>query len=398
MCVWACWHVKIHLTMRRIYFDHNATTPVHPLVRDAMLPYLGELWGNPSSAHWAGRLVANSVEDARKQVAALINAKPSEVHFNAGGSEGDNFSLRGVLMLHGAGAHVITTTVEHPAVYSTAKLFQSMGAEVTFVEVDRRGLVDPDDIKRAIKPNTRLISVMLANNETGVVEPISEIAAIARERGVAMHTDAVQAVGKIPLDVQAIGVDLLSASGHKLNAPKGVGFQYVREGFKIAPMITGGHQECGMRAGTEGVPNIVAMGKACQLAMEELPQRESSIGALRARLEEGILSEIPSAVINGAGAPRLYNTLNISFPGVEGEALLMVLDQAGIAVSTGSACSSGSMEPSRVLTSMGLEPLISRGALRISLGYGNTVDEVDYCLSVLVPAARRFLSMSPFSK
>jgi cysteine desulfurase len=382
--------------MRKVYFDHNATSPVHPEVRDAMLPFLGEHFGNPSSSHWAGRDVAGHVRRAREQIAALLHAHPSEIIFTGSGSEGDNLALKGVLMRKGAGAHVITAETEHPAVFSTCKALERQGFTVTYVSVGKDGMVDPDDVKRALRKDTAIISIMYANNETGVINPVREIATMAREHGVLFHTDAVQAVGKIPLDVEDLGVDLLTASGHKYNAPKGVGFQYIREGIELLPLISGGHQEHGVRAGTENVAGVVALGTASEIAARDMPERVRTLGALRDRLEEGILREVPEAVVNGNREDRMYNTANVSIKFVEGDALMSLLDRAGIAVSTGSACASGETEPSHVLTAMGIEPLVSRGALRFSLGLGSTEEDVDYCLEVLVPLAKKLQKMSPF--
>jgi cysteine desulfurase len=382
--------------MRKVYFDHNATSPVHPEVRDAMLPFLGEHFGNPSSSHWAGRDVAGHVRRAREQIAALLHAHPSEIIFTGSGSEGDNLALKGVLMRKGAGGHVITAETEHPAVFSTCKALERQGFTVTYVSVGKDGMVDPDDVKRALRKDTAIISIMYANNETGVINPVREIATIAREHGVLFHTDAVQAVGKIPLDVEDLGVDLLTASGHKYNAPKGVGFQYIREGIELLPLISGGHQEHGVRAGTENVAGVVALGTASEIAARDMPERVRTLGALRDRLEEGILREVPEAVVNGNRENRMYNTANVSIKFVEGDALMSLLDRAGIAVSTGSACASGETEPSHVLTAMGIEPLVSRGALRFSLGLGSTEEDVDYCLEVLVPLAKKLQKMSPF--
>lgn len=382
--------------MRQVYFDHNATTPIVPEVRDAMLPFLSEGFGNPSSSHWAGRNIAGYIEEARERVARLIGAETAEIVFTSGGSEGDNMALRGMALKHGSGAHFITCTVEHPAVYSTCKLLAAYGIETTFVPVDSTSMVNPADIEKAIRPNTALISIMLANNETGTINPVAEIAAIARRHNILMHTDAVQCVGKIPVDIRELGVDVLTASGHKFNAPKGVGFQFIRKGVELPPLISGGHQERGVRAGTENVAGIVALGTACDIALKQMDERMRTVGALRERLQRGIFENVPATVLNGHPTQRVYNTLNVSFKYIEGEALLFMLNKAGIAVSTGSACSSGSSEPSRILVEMGLEPLCSRGAIRFSLGTGNTDQDVDYCLEVLVPAANHLLEMSPF--
>jgi cysteine desulfurase len=385
--------------MRKVYFDHNATTPIHPEVREVILPFLSEKFGNPSSIHWAGREVRSYVEEAREKVAKMINAEPSEIVFTSCGSEGDNMAIKGVLMGNlKKGRHMITTCVEHPAVYRTCQFLEKFNFEVTYVPVDSYGMVEPDDIKKAIRKDTVLISVMYANNETGNIFPIKEIANIAKEHDIIFHTDAVQVAGKIPIDVKELGVDLLTASGHKFNAPKGVGFQYIRKGIDILPLISGGHQERGLRAGTENMAGIVALGKACEIAMRDMHEKAKVVTELRDRLEKGILEKIPDTVVNGHPYKRLYNTTNISFKYIEAEALLVMLDMHGIAVSTGSACSSGATEPSYVLTAMKLDPLCSRGALRFSLGYGNTIEDVDYCLEVLPSLVEKIRKMSPFYK
>ena len=296
-------------------------------------------------------------------------------------------------MKAGKGSHCITSEVEHPAVYSTCKFLEPFGFEMTYLNVDQGGVVDPEEVRRAMRPGTALVSLMLANNETGAINPLKEIASIAREHGALMHTDAVQGVGKIPVDVSDLGVDMLTASGHKYGAPKGVGFQYVRKGVEIYPLISGGHHEHGLRAGTENVPGIAALGAASALAMRGMDGRAGRLGALRDRLEAGILDRVPGAQVNGDPARRIYNTINMSFRGLEGEALMALLDAEGIAVSTGSACSSG--EPSRILGAMGLDALSSRGALRLSLGYDTSDEEIDYVLEVLPRLANRLLEMSP---
>lgn len=385
--------------MRKVYFDHNATTPVRSEVKEAMLPFLAEKFGNPSSLHWAGREIRAYVEDAREQAAKLINAEPSEIVFTSCGSEGDNMAIKGVLMGNlKKGRHVITTVVEHPAVYNTCRFLEKFDFQVTYVPVDNYGMIDPDDIKKAIRKDTVLISVMYANNETGNIFPIEEIVKIAHSEGILFHTDAVQVAGKIPIDVKALDLDLLTVSGHKFNAPKGVGFQFVKKGIDVLPLISGGHQERGLRAGTENMAGIVALGKACELAIVEMKEKSEKIGALRDKLEQGILEKIPDTVVNGHPEQRLYNTTNISFKYIEAEALLVMLDMNGIAVSTGSACSSGATEPSHVLTAMNLDPLCSRGAIRFSLGYGNTEEDVEYCLEVLPPLVEKIRKMSPFYK
>lgn len=383
--------------MRKVYFDHNATTPIHPEVKKAIEPFLEEKFGNPSSIHWAGREVRAYVEESREKVARLINADPSEIVFTSCGSEGDNMAIKGVLMGNlKKGRHIVTSVVEHPAVYRTCKFLEDFDFEVTYVPVDNYGMIDPDDIKRAIRKDTVLISIMYANNETGNFFPIREIADIAKERDVIFHTDAVQVVGKAPIDVKELNVDLLTASGHKFNAPKGIGFQFIRKGVKVLPLISGGHQERELRAGTENMIGIVAIGEASKIALENMEEKTKHISHLRDKLEKGILELVPDTVINGHPEKRLYNTTNISFKFIESEALLVLLDMNGIAVSTGSACSSGATEPSYVLQAMNLDPLCSRGALRFSLGYGNTEEDVDYCLSILPNLVEKLRKMSPF--
>jgi len=363
-----------------------------------MLPFLEEKFGNPSSSHWAGREVREHVEKARNSVATLIGADPTEVFFTASGSEGDNMAIKGVLMQHfREKGHIITSAVEHPAVLKTCTSLERFGFEVTIVPADGQGMVDPDDIRKAIRLDTRLITMMYVNNETGNIFPVKEVAAIARELGIPFHTDAVQAIGKIPVDVNDLDIDILTGSGHKFNAPKGVGFQYLRTGTNILPLISGGHQEGGFRAGTENIPGIVALGKACEIAQKKISAHEGRIRNLRDRLERGILDTVPSTRLNGHPDLRVDNTANISFQYIEGEALLVLLDMDGIAVSTGSACSSGSQEPSHVLKAMGLDPLCSRGAIRFSLGLGNTDEDIDFCLESVRKHADRLLKMSPFS-
>lgn len=385
------------ITMKKVYFDHNATTPIRPEVYEVMKPFLTEKFGNPSSLHWAGREVRVYIEESREKAAKLINASPSEIVFTSCGSEGDNMAIKGVLMGNlKKGKHIVTTVVEHPAVFNTCKFLEKFDFEVTYLPVDHYGMIDLDDLKKAIRKDTVLVSIMYANNETGNLFPIKEAAKISHEKGVLFHTDAVQVAGKIPIDVKDLDVDLLTVSGHKFNAPKGVGFQYIRKGVEVLPLLSGGHQERGFRAGTENMAGIVALGKACELAQAEMELKSKNIARLRELLEKGITEKVPEVVINGHPENRLYNTSNISFKYIEAEALLVMLDMKGIAVSTGSACSSGATEPSHVLTAMGLDPLCSRGAIRFSLGYGNTEEDVLYCLEVLPPIVEKVRKMSPF--
>lgn len=379
--------------MRRVYFDNNATTPVLPEVFEAMRPYFTEHYGNASSIHQDGQQARAAVERARESVAKLVGGRTSEIVFTSGGTEGDNLAVFGMVQ---KGDHVITSTIEHEAVLNAGKRLQQTGCEITHVPVDRHGLVDPDDVKRALRSNTKLISIMMANNETGVLQPLEEIGRIATEADVYFHTDAVQAAGKVPVDVKAIGCDLLSISGHKMNAPKGVGAIYVRKGTLVQPLFYGGKHERSRRAGTENVPGIVALGKSAELAREAFTNGAvERIRDLRDRIEMTVTSTIQATGVNGAGAPRVPNTTNLYFDYIEGEALVIALDLKGIAVSTGAACSSGATEPSHVLTAMGLSHDRARGSMRFSLGKQTTTEEVDYFLSVLPEVVARLRELSP---
>jgi len=384
--------------VKRIYMDYNATTPVRPEVLDAMLPFFREQFGNPSSVHWAGRAVSGAVEKARQQVATLINCSPAEVVFVSCGSEGDNMAIKGTAAaLADRGNHIITTTVEHPAVLETCRFMEKQGYAVTYLPVDRDGMLDLQELEAAITPETILISVMWANNETGNIFPIEEIGAIARKHKVRFHTDAVQAVGKLPVDVQKANVDLLVLSGHKLGAPKGVGAIYIRKGTRMHPLIHGGHQERSRRAGTHNVAGIVGFGLACELAGAEIESCAARVGALRDRLEAGIRTAIPEIKLNGHPDParRLPNTLNVSFAYIEGESLLLNFDMKGIAASSGSACTSGSLEPSHVMGAMCVDVVLAHSSTRFSLGRDNTEADVDYVLEVLPPIVQRLREMSP---
>ncbi len=380
----------------RVYMDHNATTPVHPAVLDAMLPFLKDQFGNASSIHWAGREVKRYLDEAREKVAALLQADPPEIFFTSGGTESDNMAIKGVASsLRDKGRHIITTPVEHHAVLHTCRFLEKNGYEVTYLAVDGDGMIDLDELRRSIRKDTILITIMFANNETGTIFPVKEIGTIARERGVIFHTDAVQAVGKVPIHLKDLPVDILSLSGHKLYAPKGIGAQYVRSGIQFAPLIHGGAQEGHRRAGTESIPNIVGLGKACELARRDFDPRVSHLQSLRDRLQKGIQTQIPHVKLNGHPARKLPNTLNMSFLYIEGESLLLNLDLEGVAVSSGSACTSGSLEPSHVLLAMGVPPEIAQSAIRFSLGWKNTVEEVDYVLGVLPKIVERLRHMSP---
>jgi cysteine desulfurase len=385
--------------MRRVYFDHNATTPIHPEAAAFVKRFLDQYFGNPSSLHWAGREVRPYLDEARDQVAALIKAKPEEVVFTSGGTEADNQAVKGVAHAFvEKGNHIITTKVEHPAVLNTCAYLETKGFFVTYLHVDKNGIVDPDDVRRAVRKETILISVMQANNETGTLSPIKEIGAIAREAGVLFHSDMVQALGKIDIDVNDLNVDLGSFSGHKVYAPKGVGALYVRQGLEIDNLMHGGQQEMGRRAGTENMFGIVAFGKACEVAVCEMAEETKRIEFLAKRLLEGLMKEVDKVHLNGDPERRLRNTLNLSFEFVEGESLLIGLDIAGIAVSSGSACSSGSTEPSHVLLAMGTNPLLCQSAVRISLGSANTEDDIEYALDVIPRVVGRLREMSPLAE
>lgn len=373
----------------RIYLDNSATTQVDERVLDAMLPCFREYYGNASSVHLFGQEARGIVEEARRSVAGLIGADTKEIVFTSGGTESDNWALWGIWNANrAAGNHFITTRIEHPAILATCQVMESAGAEITRVPVDASGCVAPEAIEAAIRETTRLISVMHANNETGVIQPIREIAEIARRRNVPLHTDAVQSVGKIPVNVRELNVDMLSLSGHKIHGPKGIGALYIRKGIKIAPYMTGGSHERKRRAGTENVPAIAGLGAAARLSGEHLPEMAACVGALRDRLEQYVMARIPGARLNGAGA-RLPNISNISFDRLEGEAAVIALDLEGVAVSTGSACASGSLDPSHVLTAMGLRPEVVQGSLRFSLSRYTSEDEMDRALEILNAIVQR---------
>ncbi|MBI5886982.1 MAG: cysteine desulfurase NifS [Deltaproteobacteria bacterium] len=382
--------------MKKIYFDNNATTPIDPEVFEAMVPFLKDEWGNPSSIHWAARAPRKAVDEGREKVCKLLNCAALELIFTSSGTEGDNHAIRGVAYAKKEkGNHIITTKVEHPAVLNTCKALAKEGFETTYLDVNAEGLLDLDALKAAITPKTILITVMYANNETGVIFPIKEIGEIAKERGVTFHTDAVQAAGKIPIDVQKLNVDLLTISGHKLYAPKGMGALFVKRGVRLVPLITGGHHERNRRGGTENVAGIAAMGKAAEIAIRDMEKEGAQILALRNRLEKGLAEKIPHIKINGAIDRRLPNTSNISFEFVEGESLLLNLDMKGIAASSGSACTSGSLEPSHVMLAMSLSHEMSHGSVRFSLGKMNTVEDIDYLIEIMPPIVERMRSMSP---
>jgi cysteine desulfurase len=382
--------------VHRIYLDNNATTPVLPDVFEAMRPYFGDQFGNASSIHHHGQQTRAAVEDARESVAALLGCRASEIVFTSGGTEADNLAVAG---LTGAGDHIITSSIEHHAVLLACKHLEELGAEVTVLPVDGRSLVDPDDVRRALRPNTKLISVMMANNETGVLQPVEEIAKIAAEAGVCFHTDAVQTAAKVAIDVTRIGCQVLSISGHKIHAPQGVGALYVRKGTRLQPMLYGGRHERSMRAGTENVPGIVGLGKAAQLAKAALARGDDKkMAAMRDRLQQGILAQVEEAGVNGDGAARVPNTTNIHFDHIDGEAMVIALDLKGVAVSTGAACSSGAIEASHVLLAMGLRPDQARASIRFSLGKQTVAEDIDFALALVPETVARLRELSPAYK
>jgi cysteine desulfurase len=385
--------------MRRVYLDYNATTPVAPEVLAAMLPYFCVEYGNASSIHTFGQRARGAVEEARESVAALLGALSAEIMFSSGGTESNNHAIFGVVgAASGKSKHVITSAVEHSAVLDPCRALEKRGVAVTVLPVDREGIVNPEDVRRAIRPETVLITIMLANNELGTIEPIEEIGKIAAEAHVTLHTDAVQAAGKIPIDVAKLGVHLLSISAHKLYGPKGVGALYVRKGTRLEPLLYGGHSERDRRPGTEDVTSIAGLGKAADLALTHIRGEGRRIAVLRDRLENGLLERIPHARVNGSRAQRTPNTTNLTLPFIEGEAMVIALDLRGLACSTGAACSSGAVEPSHVLTAIGLASEDARATLRLSLGHQTTDDEIDFALETIPPVIDRLRQMSPTYK
>jgi cysteine desulfurase len=381
---------------RRIYLDNNATTPVLPEILEAMRPYFGERFGNASSIHHHGQGTRAAVERARESVASLLGCRAPEIIFTSGGTEADNLAIAGLIS---AGDHIITSTVEHHAVLHVCKHMEEMGCEVTYIPVDDRGLVDPDNVQRALRSDTKLISMMTANNETGVLQPVEEIGKIAAEAEVYFHTDAVQAAGKVAMDLNRIRCTALSISGHKMHAPQGVGALYVRNGTRLQPLFYGGRHERSRRAGTENVPGIVGLGEAAELARQGLERGDDKkIAELRNRLERGILAQIEEAGVNGEGASRVVNTASIYFDHIDGESMVIALDLKGLAVSTGAACSSGAIEPSHVLIGMGLGADRARASIRFSLGRQNTADDVDIALALVPETVARLRELSPAYK
>jgi len=384
---------------RSVYLDHSATTPVRPEVLAAMLPYFGDKFGNPSSIHSWGRQARTAVDSAREQVASIIGATASEIVFTSGGTESDNLAIRGVAKsMQTKGKHLITSQIEHHAVINTFESLAKDGYEVTYLPCDKYGLIDPDDVRKSIRKDTILISIIHGHNEVGTIEPIEEIGRIAKEHGILFHSDAVQSLGKIPVKVDAMGVDLLTISSHKIYGPKGVGALYVRKGTRIRPQVTGGIHEKGLRAGTENVPGIVGFGAACALAEEEMPEESKRLQALRDKLINGILSNIPDTVLNGHPEKRLPHNVNVSVKYVEGEAMLLNMDLLGIGASSGSACTSGSLEPSHVLLAMGIPHELAHGSLRLTLGKSNTGEDIEYVLEALPPIVEKLRAMSVFGR
>jgi cysteine desulfurase len=384
--------------MKTVYVDNNATTKVAPEVVEAMMPYFSELYGNPSSMHFFGGQVQRKVNEAREQVADFLGADPSEIVFTSCGTESDNAAIFGTLDSYPEKLHFITTRVEHPAVGNVCTYLTRKGYRVTELSVDREGRLDLDELKESITEDTALVSIMYANNETGVIFPIEEIGQMVKAEGIPFHTDAVQAAGKIPLNMKNSTVDMLSISGHKLHAPKGIGVLYIRKGTRFSPFIIGGHQEKGRRGGTENVPYIIGLGKACELAKKNLNEERTRVRALRDYLEKEILERIPNTLLNGDRNNRLPNTLNVSFEYVEGESILLLLSDLGICASSGSACTSGSLEPSHVLRAMGVPFTAAHGSIRFSLSIYNTKEEMDYIIEHLPPIIQKLRDISPFWK
>jgi cysteine desulfurase len=382
--------------MKVIYADNNATTQVASEVLEEILPYFHDLYGNPSSMHSFGGQVAGRLREGREKVARLIGATPDEIIFVSCGTESDNTAIRAAIASHPHKKHIVTTRVEHPAVKNLCEHLGRHGYRVTFLPVDRQGRLDLEHLHKVLSSDTAIVSIMWANNETGVIFPIEEIAQMVREMGIVFHTDAVQAVGKIPIDMGQIPVDMLSLSGHKLHAPKGIGALYVRKGTKFSPFLIGGHQEGGRRGGTENVASIIGLGKACELALENLKEEDERVKSLRDKLENGILKRIPNAMVNGDREHRLPNTTSISFEYVEGEAILLMMNEFGICASSGSACTSGSLEPSHVLRAMGVPFTAAHGSIRFSLSIYNKEKEIDFIIEKLPPIIERLRELSPF--
>jgi len=384
--------------VKTVYVDNNATTKVAPEVLEVMLPYFSEYYGNPSSMHFFGGQVQKKVDEARAKVADFLGAEPSEIVFTSCGTESDNAAILGTLDSYPEKRHLITTRVEHPAVGNVSTYLGRKGYRVTELSVDREGRLDLDELRESLTDETTLVTIMYANNETGVIFPIEEIGEIVKARGIPFHTDAVQAAGKIPLNMKKSKLDLLSISGHKLHAPKGIGVLYIQKGTRFSPFLIGGHQEKGRRGGTENVPYIIGLGKACELAKKHLDEENTRINALRDYLEAKLLEKIPNTLVNGDRVHRLPNTVSVSFEYVEGESILLLLSDLGICASSGSACTSGSLEPSHVLRAMGVPFTAAHGSIRFSLSIYNTKEEMDYIIEHIPPIIQRLRDISPFWK
>ena len=384
--------------MKTIYVDNNATTKVDPQVLDAMLPYFNDFYGNPSSMHSFGGKVAHKIEEARAKVASLINASPDEIVFTSCGTESDSTAIHAAISSATDKKHIITSRVEHPAVKNLCEHLSKKGYRVTFVPVDRKGMLDVDYLYNSLTDDTAIVSLIWANNETGMIFPIQELSKVIKNKGIVFHTDAVQAVGKLPIDVSNSEIDMLSISGHKIHAPKGIGALYVRKGTRFSPFLIGGHQESGRRGGTENVAYIIGLGKASELAANHMGQMTTHVGKLRDKLENELLKQIPNAMLNGDTKNRLPNTTSISFEYVEGESILLMMDELGICASSGSACTSGSLEPSHVLRAMGIPFTAAHGSIRFSLGIYSTEEEIDFIVEKLPPIIGNLRNMSPFWK
>lgn len=382
--------------MKEVYLDNNATTMVAGEVLDEMLPYFHDFYGNPSSMHSFGGQVARRLTEARQRVAALLGSDPEEIIFTSCGTESDNTAITSALANNPTKNHIITSRVEHPAVKVLCEHLAQKGYRVTMLPVNAEGLLDMDEYEASLTPDTAVVSIMWANNETGVIFPVEEAAHLARERGIPFHTDAVQAVGKIPISMKSNSIDMLSLSGHKLHAPKGVGVLYVRKGTRFSPFLIGGHQEKGRRGGTENVPSIIALGKACELAAANMEKENTYVRSLRDRLEAELLAAIPQSKVNGTIEKRLPNTTNISFEFIEGESILLLMDQYGICASSGSACTSGSLQPSHVLRAMGVPYTMAHGSIRFSLSVYNTAEDIDLVIRELPPIIAKLRVLSPY--
>ena len=384
--------------MKTVYVDNNATTRVAPEVQEVMLPFFSDYYGNPSSMHFFGGQVQKKVDEARSRVAEFVGAEPSEIVFTSCGTESDNAAILGTLDSYPERRHIVTTRVEHPAVGNVSTYLGRKGYRITELSVDREGRLDLDELRESITDETAVVTIMYANNETGVIFPVEEIGEIVKAKGIPFHSDAVQAAGKIPLDMKKSKLDMLSISGHKLHAPKGIGILYIRKGTKFSPFLIGGHQEKGRRGGTENVPYIIGLGKACELAQKHLNEENTKVRALRDYLEAKLLEKIPNTLVNGDRKNRLPNTVSLSFEYVEGESILLLLSDLGICASSGSACTSGSLEPSHVLRAMGVPFTAAHGSIRFSLSIYNTKEEMDYIIEHLPPIIQRLRDISPFWK